>query len=494
MMLRSMNALDAGLALMESAETPMHIGGLQILSLPPRSGRDYVRRVREQWMRVPADGAPFNYRLAAGAGPLGLPMWEVLDHVDLTEHVYHHALPWPGGERELFALISRLNSGPLDRRKPLWEQHLIEGLSGRRWATFVRVHHALMDGARGVKMAEETSSADRRARGVPPYWGVRFDDPARPEDRADGAKAPSDRGQHQGAPGREGFETLAELRKAFGRLIESYRNPTDDGLKPLYVAPECMLNGKLTPRREVAVAQLDLGRVRRLAHAEGSTVNDVVLAVCGGSLRRYLLARDALPEQPLVANMPIAMARTGAGAGGNAVIPGIVSLATHLADPVQRFEAVRGSSRHVKELFRDLPSQTALSIYLGISGIPFLLAQIAGQAERVHAQTLVISNVRGPGERRYVNGAELLAAYLISLLAPGQATNITVISHGDRLDVAVLVCPSLAPAPHEVADGIAAAFTELERALAPRHRPARRNAPTRKSARRRSRPTLRSNR
>ncbi len=475
-MLVPMNALDAGLLMMESPETPMHIGGVQVLRVPSGEGRDYVRKVRERALKVPADAAPFNLRLASGAGPLGLPMWEVLPQVDLSEHVFHHALPWPGGERELFALVSRLNSGPLERSKPLWEHHLIEGLSDRRWATFMRIHHALIDGARGAQLTHRTTSADPRACTVPPYWGVRFDDPAQSEIRPGGGEAQPDWWERQSALGREGFETLAELRKAFGRLIESYRYPTDDGLKPLYVAPECMLNGRLTPRREVAVVQLDLGRVRRLAHANDATVNEVVLAACGGALRRYLLARDALPDQPLIANMPIAMARTGAAMGGNAVIPGLVSLATHIADPLERFHAVRGSSRHVKELFRELPSQTALTIYLGVTGIPFLLAQLAGQAERVRAQTLVVSNMRGPGERRYVNGAELLATYPISLLAPGQAMNITVISLADRLDVTVLVCPSLAPAPHEVAEAIAASLAELERAHA-RQRPRARRTP-----------------
>ena len=174
-MLQPMNVLDAGLLMMESAQTPMHIGGVQILRLPRGEGVDYVRKVVEQVMRHPADGAPFNYRLAAGSGPLGMPAWEVLDDVDLSEHVFRHALPYPGGERELFALVSRLNSGPLDRGRPLWEQHYIEGLSGRRWATFTRIHHALMDGKWGMRLAHETTSADPRARHLPPYWAVRFD-------------------------------------------------------------------------------------------------------------------------------------------------------------------------------------------------------------------------------------------------------------------------------------------------------------------------------
>ena len=493
-MLQPMNVLDAGLLMMESAQTPMHIGGVQILRLPRGEGVDYVRKVVEQVMRHPADGAPFNYRLAAGSGPLGMPAWEVLDDVDLSEHVFRHALPYPGGERELFALVSRLNSGPLDRGRPLWEQHYIEGLSGRRWATFTRIHHALMDGKWGMRLAHETTSADPRARHLPPYWAVRFDKAADAEDGSGRDQAQPGWWERQTQMRRQGAETLTELRKAFGRMIESYRHPSDDGLVSPYVAPECVLNGKLTARRELGVVRLELARIKRLAHANEATVNEVVLCICGGALRRYLLARDALPDKSLVANMPIAVARADAGSGGNAIVSGMVYLATHLADPAGRFRAVRGSSRHAKELYREMPSQAALSIYLGVSGSPFILAQLAGQAEKVHAQTLVISNVPGPRERRYVNGAELLSEFPISLLVPGQAMNITVVSLADALDVAVLVCPSLAPAPQEVADGIADSLDELERALGPRRSATRKSRTTPKTASRRTQPAARRSR
>ncbi len=467
--LKSMNVLDAGLLMMESPETPMHIGGVQVLRLPGGAGKDYVRKLHDRYLATPVTGAPFNYRLARKGGPLGMPAWEVLDEVPLKQHLFHHALPWPGEERELLELVSRLNSGLLDRSRPLWEQHLIEGLAGRRYATFTRIHHALIDGKWGMKLAHETTSTNPRKRGLPPYWAVRFDDTdAAAETPEPAAEHKDSWWERQRSANRRREQAGAELRKAFGRLIESFRHPADDGLVPIYSAPECMLNGKLTARRELAVVRLDLPRIQRLAHSREATVNEVVLTLCGGALRRYLSERDALPDKALIANMPIARPRPKGESGGNSIVSGMVSLATHIDDPVKRLDTVRGSSQHAKELIREMPSTAALSVYLAVTGVPFIVAQTFGQVEKVHPQNLVISNVPGPREKRYVDGALLEAEYPMSLLVPGQAMNITVVSHADCLDLAVLVCPDLVPDPHRVGEAIAQSLDELEQALRPR--------------------------
>lgn len=468
-MTKSMGVVDAGLLLLETPETPMHIGGVQVLRRPPGAGKDFMRKLRD-YVKSFAVHAPFNYRLTQGVGTLGLPAWEVLEHVNLDEHVFQHALPWPGGERELMELVSRLNSGPLDRSRPLWEQHLIEGLEGDRYATFTRMHHALMDGQWGMRLAHATTSPSARTRGLPPVWGVKFDQKAAASKPQPGGESKAGRRPRQALDLQQHVETVAELRKALGRIVESFRHPADDGLVPLYTAPDCMLNGTLTPRRELTVVRLGLQRLKDFAHAHECTVNDVVLALCGGALRRYLIERDALPDKPLIANMPFAHARARGDEPGNAILFAIVSLATHIKDPIQRLETVRGSSQQAKELLRDMPSPAAMSIYFGVTALPYLLAQASGRPNLVHAQNVVISNVIGPREKRYVNGAEILAEYPLSVLVPGQAMNITAISHADALDVAVLVCPSLVPNPQRVAEAVVESLDELEGAYRARGR------------------------
>jgi len=469
-MLKSMNAMDAGMLAMESAETPMHVGGVQILRMPRGAGRDYVRNLREHLMSTPVS-APFNYRYTSSGRLPGIPAWEVLKKVDLGEHVFHHALPRPGTEKQLFELVSQLDSGPLDRSRPLWEYHLIEGLEGRRYATFGRVHHALVDGKWGIRLLEATTSADPDTRGLPPFWAVKVQDRTKAKRQKRGPKATPGIWQRGRAGLRDGVEAVSELSTAFFRVAEGLLLPSDDGLAPLYRAPSCILNGKLTPRRELAIVRLELRRLKQLAKAHGATLNDIVMAICAGGLRRYLLERDALPKEALIASMMIAVARTEGASGGNAIVPGMVLLATHIKDPIKRFETVRSSSRHAKDLIRDLPSPAALYIYMGVSALPFALFHIFGRADKAHVHNLVISNVPGLRDKRYVNGALIESEYPMSLLAPGEAMNITAISRANTLDVAVLVCPSLAPDPQRVGEAIVESLDELERALGRKRRP-----------------------
>lgn len=461
---RPMNILDAGLLAMESPSSPMHIAGLQILRPPAGSGRDYVARLVRQLRSIPPTAAPFNFRLAPREGALGImPAWEEVEELDMRQHVQHHALPWPGDEQELMTLVGRLNSGMLDRSRPMWEQHVIEGLSGGRFALFTRVHHAMIDGEWGMRLMRKTTSTNPRRRNLPPYWAIRFeasprhDEPSEAEHRA--------WWQRKTGEGSELIRSIEQLRQAFSRIIEASRHPTDDGLPPLYSAPECILNGALTPRRALAVAQLDLNRIARLGRAHEATINEVVLALCATSLRNYLKRRKALPREPLVANMPVAVQRREQDTAGNAVNPAFVTLATHIANPVRRFEAIRGSSRRAKQFVRDL-SPTAMTIFGATVGLPYIVAQLLGRSEEVRPQTLIISNVPGPDTQRYLNGAVIEAQYPISLLVPGEAMNITVVSHARRLDAAVITCPDLAPDPEEITTGMVSALEELESALA----------------------------
>ena len=484
-MLKSMNPMDVLMLGLESPETPMHVAGVQILRKPPGAGRDFLRNLREQLLDTPVGGPPFNYRYTSSGPVPGIPGWEVLDDIDLRRHVFHHALPWPGAEADLFELVSRLNCGLLDRSRPLWEHHLIEGLPGNRYATFSRVHHSLIDGQWGIKLYRETTSPDPGMRGLPPFWGVTAEPPttaAAPSKSKRRGRAVEAGWLERGRAGlHDGVEVASELGTALGRVIESFRHPSDGGLVPPYRAPDSILNGKVTARRELGVTRIGLGRLKRLARIRGATVNDIVLTICGSALRRYLLERDALPARAIIANMVIAVTRASDQAGGNAIASAQVSLATHLEDPVERFETVHSSSQHAKELIHGMVSPAALNLYMGLLVVPLMAYTVVGRAERSHAQNVVISNVVGLREKRYVNGALIEADYPMSLLVPGQAMNITVISRRNMLDVAVLVCPDLAPEPQRVGGYIADALDELERALGRKRR--RPGAATRRVAR-----------
>lgn len=475
-----MGLLDAGLLAMESRTTPMHIGGIQIFRPPRGAGAHYVTRLHRRLLQVPVASAPFNYRYAPSRGALGLPAWEEVE-VDTEEHVFRHALSPPGTRAQLMELVSELDHGLLDRSRPLWQHHLIEGLEDGCFAAFTRVHHAIVDGQWGIRLMRATVSPDPRERGLPPFWAVSFDGGRPPGEAAASAHGQRARAGHPLADLLAGLAgSGAALRSAFERTLESWRHPVDGGLAPIYSAPPCMLNGPLTDRRALAVVALDLGRIQALAKAHDATLNEIVLTLCGGALREYLRSHDDLPGRPLIANVPVAVARRTGQVGGNALASAFVALATQLADPVERFAAIRSGSREAKRLVRELPP-AALAIYAATTVLPFIVAQALGRAEAVRAQTLVVSNIAGAREQHYMNGAAVVADYPLSLLVPGQAMNITVVSRVDRLDVAVLVCPDLAPGPDTVARGMERALDELERALA--RPPARASRARRQSAR-----------
>ena len=233
-----------------------------------------------------------------------------------------------------------------------------------------------------------------------------------------------------------------------------------------YTAPASILNGPLTPRRRLGTVSLSIPRVRALGAAVegGATVNEIVLAVCGGALRRYLKDRDALPKEPLIAACPVALARKDGAAAGNAVGQILVSLETHLGHPAQRLRGVVASSRANKALMQSL-DQDAYFNYLNLTMMPQALVAKTRYGHKVLNANLVISNVPGPRETQYVNGARMEAMYAASLLLPGQALNITVSNFGDNLDVGILACPDLCPSPQRIAVFAGEELAILEKAM-----------------------------
>ena len=417
---------------------PTHIGGLEIYDLPAGAGPDFMQQLFAYLKSCPVRAEPFNYRLlvaepeepkATGKVPLtgakkrkpkAVRMWEKLDQVNVEEHLYMHALPRPGGQRELGELVARLHVNRLDRHRPLWEVHLIEGLQGRRYGVYTKLHHSQFDGKRGMELSKYVRSPDAKARNVPPVWAVKLPKRA--------AKAGASRGAKQAT-----LETLASWGKAVRSMALARRNRPGQGVIAPYSAPASILNGPLTARRRLGTQSLSLARLKAIGAAVdgGATVNEVLLAVCGGALRRYLIDRDALPKEPLIAACPVAMERTDAAASGNAVGQILVSLGTQVPEPKKRLLEVVASSRANKGLMKQL-GQNAYTSYTHLSMLPQILTAKSSFGHRVLNANLVISNVPGPREPQYVNGARLEATYTTSLLLAGQALNITCLLYTSR--------------------------------------------------------------
>ncbi len=460
----------------DTVTAPTHIGGLEIYKLPAGEGRDYIQKLYAHLRKAPVRAEPFNYVLRTGEpeaeggksllGRLrgaarsrksrNVRGWVKLDKINVDEHIYLHALPRPGGQRELGELVARLHMNRLDRSRPLWEVHLIEGLEDRGFAIYTKLHHSQFDGKRGVELSMYIRSTDPARRGMPPMWAVDLAKVARKADAKPRARAEP--------PGR--LKTLATWGSALQKFGTLSTTKSEKGVIAPYSAPSSILNGPLTPRRRLGTVSLRIDRMKAIGAAVpgSATVNEVLLAVCGGALRRYLKEQKALPKAPLIAACPVAQARKDDKASGNAVGQILVSLGTQVADPKRRLLAVVASSRANKGLMTELDQDTYTN-YTRLSMVPQVLAAKTNFAHKVLNANLVISNVPGPRDTQYVNGARLVAMYATSLLLAGQALNITASNFGENLDIGILACPDLCPSPQHIAVYMGEELGVLERAM-----------------------------
>ena len=476
--MQRLNSQDEYFLDSDTPTAPTHIGGLEIYHLPPGAGRDFMQELYTRLKNSPVRAEPFNYKLVLrqpeqdkAAAKTGLDWlrpapprkkkpkpergWEIVDNVNVEDHLYLHALPKPGGQRELGELVSRLHVNRLDRARPLWEMHLIEGLQGGRYAVYNKLHHSQFDGKRGMSLAKHTRSPNAATRNLPPAWSVMVDKAGRADKPKSAAAEPASK-----------LKALASWGKALSSMSDARKNKAGEGVIAPYSAPQTILNGPLTARRRLGTQSLPIERMKALGAAVegGATVNEILLAVFGGALRRYLLELKALPEQPLIAACPVAMPRKEDGASGNAVGQILVALGTHVADPKQRLLAVVASSKTNKGLMKEMEGE-AYTHYTALSMMPQVLAAKGGFGHKVLNANLVISNVPGPRETQYANGARLESMYAASMLLAGQALNITVSNIGDNLDVGIMACPDLCPSPQNIAVYAGEELAILERAM-----------------------------
>ena len=466
-----LNPLDTAWLFTESRATPNHVGGLLQFRLPEGARKDFMRRLMAGFRSHRRFRPPWNRRLKYPFTKNPLPVWVEDEDIDLEYHVRHAALPWPGGERELGELVGRLQSQPLDLSRPPWECTVIEGLEGNRFALFIKMHHSLIDGVSGMKLLQRAMSTDRaRSLRMPPFWasGAAAARPKRsaPTPTLAGAAAAAiDALQSQA-------RSLPQLAAAFGKILRRIGD-RGEGLVVPFDSPLSMLNGRVREKRRFATQQFPMERLRALATAAHGTINDVVLAVCAGALRRFLLERERLPAQPLTAGIPVSVRPKDDDGHGNAISFIVATLATDVADPVQRLRAIRDSVSHAKAHVQALP-RAAMMQYTVILMAPTIVTLLTGIGGRTRPMfNITISNVPGPEKPLYFRGAELVAIYPASIVTHGQALNITCQSYAGSMNFGFTGCHSTVPSLQKLAVYAEDALAELERSLLPRARGAR---------------------
>jgi diacylglycerol O-acyltransferase len=430
----------------ENRRMPMHVGGLQLFSKPEGAGRNFVRDLYTQ-LRESEDIAPLflkhPHRSIKTAGQW---VWVEDEDFDIEYHVRHSALPKPGRVRELLELCSRLHSTRLAIERPLWEWHLIEGLRDGRVAMYCKLHHALVDGISAMRLLQNILSTDAERTDMPAPWENR---PSRsreadePSEKKDLAELPAQAMRSALGIGAEAAGLPGALIKTLNRSV---RNETS--ALALY-APRTILNQPITAARRFAAQDWPLERLRTIGKATGTTLNDVVLAMCSGAMRTYLLELDALPDTTLISMVPIGLkakeAQIASSSGGNAVGSVMVKLGTDLPDPADRLQAVHDSMVSGK---RALAQMTPVQI-LAMSALgqaPAILGPMLKMSGLVKPPyNLIISNVPGPRTKQYFNGMRLEGTYPLSIPIDGMALNITCNSYADQMAFGLTGCRRTVP-------------------------------------------------
>ena len=439
----------------ESREHPMHVAGLQLFKPPEGSGPDFIRDMYETISKNDDFQPTFRKHPARLLGGISNVAWAFDDEVDIDYHLRRSALPRPGRVRDLLELVSRLHGTLLDRHRPLWEASLVEGLSDGRFAVYTKIHHSLLDGVSAQRLTIRSMATDPDDHELRVPWTIG------PKPRRDrGGESRSALQSLTGAVGSIAALAPSTLSIARAALLEQQ-------LTLPFRAPKTMFNVPIGGARRAAAQSWPLARFRAVKEAaSGVTVNDVVLAMCAGALRAYLIEQDALPDTPLVAMVPVSLRGEGEqDAGGNMVGTILCNLATDINDPAKRLDAISTSMHDNKKVFADLPrtQALALSAFL-VSGIA--LGLVPGFVSSAPPPfNIVISNVPGAREPLYWNGARLDGNYPLSIALDGQALNITMTNNGDNLDFGLVGCRRSVPHLQRLLMHLEDSLTDLERAV-----------------------------
>lgn len=442
--------------LAESREHPMHVGGLQLFE-PPEGKDDLGEQIFETF-RSQTDVHPlFRKRPASPVGLMGTVRWSYDSEVDFEYHVRHTVLPRPGRVRELLRYVSANHGALLDRHRPMWEIHLIEGLADGRVALYTKVHHSLVDGVSALKLLEKTLSPDVAARSGRAPWDPELFIPSSMPVSADREVSRSILS--------EGWKVAGELAgfaPASARV--GLRAIRDRNLKLPLQAPRTMLNVPIGGARRFAAEQWSATRLRAVGAGLDITMNDVVMAMCAGALRSYLIDQDALPDEPLIAMVPVSMHVKGSDSTeGNAVTAILASLATDQPDPERRLKTIVDSVRSSKQVIRELSPLQALG-YGALVAAPLAFTTLPGFVRYTPPPfNVIISNVPGPSGEMYWNGARLDGVYPASIALDGQALNITVATNGDNVNFGLTGARAEVPSLQRLLTHLDTALEELEK-------------------------------
>jgi diacylglycerol O-acyltransferase / wax synthase len=491
--MRQLTGLDTQFLAFESPRQYGHVSGVTVLDPSTAPGgklelADIQGLMSERLHLLP----PFRWRLAGV--PLGLdyPYWIDDPNFDLDFHVRELAIPPPPTDVKLAEQVARIFARPLDRARPLWELYLIHGLQGGQVALLTKIHHAVIDGASGAEILGVLLDLSPEGRALPkPSEDGAEREPGELEMLSRGLLGVPRyplrvlRALPSIVPNLEDVPVLGALpgAKRLGRLAARAQRALG-GERPVLEtielrAPHTSFNGRVSPHRRFAFGQLSLDAVKQVKNAHGCTVNDVVVSLCAGAVRRWLIEHDELPSDPLVVQIPVSVrAKEQVGTYGNRVSAISAPLFTNEPDPLERLRRTHQALRVLKERHRALPAQLLQDATQFIP--PAMLARASrvslalATSERVWPTwNLVISNVPGPQSPLFCAGARVEAQYPVSVVTDGMGLNMTVMSYRGHLDFGLVADREQMPDLWSMIGWLREALEELEPKRKARPKPAK---------------------
>lgn len=467
-----LSGLDAAFLHMESPETPMHVGGLSILELPPGYTGNFIDDVRQHIENRKHLAPIFERKLVHMPFDIANPIWVMDDDLDIDYHLRHVIVPPPATRKSVDRLVSRLHSSLLDRSRPLWEMYVLDGLpvpdsapKGTRYVgLYSKMHHASLDGMGGQVLMqaimditqiprEEKKPKRKNAANKIDTYGI--------------AELTASGITHNIGQTIKLAKNLPKLTRKAVELLRPSKTSQANGVDRMHwFAPKTPLNVTITNQRSFARFSTPLDETKSIAKINKVSLNDVVMAISAAGLNRYLATQDCHPTEPLLAAIPISLRPEGNTDMSNQVSMARMSLATNVKDPIERLKVINASALGVKNYVSDVKS--ILPTDFPSLGAPWLISSVAAILTRARVANsippfanVVISNVPGPNITLYFAGAKQISTYPVSIPYHGMGLNITLQSYNGWLDFGVIACQKLMPDIAELAGYMEDAHKEL---------------------------------
>ncbi|TWC06084.1 diacylglycerol O-acyltransferase [Bradyrhizobium macuxiense] len=502
---KKLSSLDASFLYLETPEMPMHVGSMAIFRLPDGYKGDFFEEFKAMIASRLHIAPILKARLQKAPLDIDHPSWVEDDQFDIDRHIFRASLPAPRDRATLERIVGWMHAKLLNRARPLWEFYVFEGMKDNEIGLYSKMHHACIDGGAGAaltsmiydltpvpreieppgakKVAQEPR--DIAANLIDAYqqlWTQPFEAAAAAQKnlelprsgKSDLGSILFDNAMFQIESAVKFAGSMPTVMKSLSDVVAKVADPRSRENLQAMASPPTILNKAISSERSFAGTSISLSRAKALAKASGGKLNDVVLALASGVVRRYLIGQGALPNKSLTAGVPISLREEGNAESNNQVFGMICSIATDIEDPKKRLETIIAQSTKSKEMSHPLRALVPQVTNISLLGAPILVQIMALLYSRSDlsnvlppATNITVSNVPGPRQTLYAAGAELLHIFPVSISTHGVALNITVQSYRDQLDFGFIVGANIIPHVQVMCDMLPLEFDVLEAAFAP---------------------------